>query len=71
MADNALRTIVLAYKDLGPNEDITNKDRLGVFDIETKDLTLCAIFGIKDILREEVPGAVKTCKNIIIWIYFK
>lgn len=61
MADNALRTIVLGYKELKGNEDIETKDRLGVFDIETKGLTLLGIFGIKDILREEVPGAVKTC----------
>lgn len=63
MADNALRTIVLAYRELNGSEDITTKDKLGVFDVETKDLTLFAIFGIKDILREEVPGAVKICKN--------
>ncbi|EGR33372.1 hypothetical protein IMG5_055150 [Ichthyophthirius multifiliis] len=62
MADNALRTIVLGYKELKGNEDIETKDRLGVFDIETKGLTLLGIFGIKDILREEVPGAVKTCQ---------
>lgn len=61
MADNALRTIVLAYKELKDNEDLETKDHLGVFDVETKDLTCLAIFGIKDILRQEVPGAVKQC----------
>ncbi len=35
MADNALRTIVLAYRDLKGDEDILTKDRLGVFNIET------------------------------------
>lgn len=59
MADNALRTIVLAYKELGNNEDLETKDNLGVFEVETHDLTCLAIFGIKDILRQEVPGAVK------------
>lgn len=34
---------------------------MGVYDIETKGLTLCAIFGIADIVRLEVPGAVKKC----------
>jgi P-type E1-E2 ATPase len=28
-------------------------------DIETKDLILICIFGIMDIVRQEVPGAVK------------
>ncbi|KAL4441620.1 hypothetical protein ABPG74_021552 [Tetrahymena malaccensis] len=63
MADNALRTIVLAYKELKDNDDLETKDHLGVFDIETKDLTCLAIFGIKDILRQEVPGAVKQCQD--------
>lgn len=59
MADNALRTIVLGYKELKDDEDMTTKDRLGVFDVETKNLICFAIFGIKDILRAEVPDAVK------------
>jgi Ca2+ transporting ATPase len=46
MADKALRTIVLAYKDLKGGEDLTTKDRLGVFDVETKNLNLMAIFGV-------------------------
>lgn len=59
MADGALRTIVLGYKELKDGDDLTTKDRLGVFDVETKDLTCIAIFGINDILRAEVPDAVK------------
>lgn len=59
MADNALRTIVLAYRELKDSDDLETKNNLGVFDIETKSLTCIAIFGIKDILREEVPEAVK------------
>jgi Ca2+ transporting ATPase len=35
MADNALRTLVLAYKDLNGSEDLTTKDHLGVYDVET------------------------------------
>lgn len=61
MANNALRTICLAYKDLNGSENLDNKDNLGVFDVETKDLTLVAIFGIADIIRPEVPGAVAQC----------
>ncbi len=45
------------------NEDVTTKDKLGVFDIETHDLTLLTILGIADIIREEVPRAVEQCKT--------
>lgn len=58
MADKALRTIVCAYKDIPENADISSKNEQGVFDIETKDLTLHAIFGIYDVVRPEVPQAV-------------
>lgn len=58
MADKALRTIVCAYRDIPDNADITTKNELGVFDIETKDLTLHAIFGIYDVVRPEVPDAI-------------
>jgi len=34
-----------------------------VFDIEKKDLTMVALFGIKDILRKEVPDAIAKCKT--------
>lgn len=34
------------------------KDNLGVFDVETHDLTLFAVFGIADVIRPEVPHAV-------------
>ena len=61
MADNALRTIVLAYKDIPENANITNKDQFDVFEIETKDLILAAIFGIYDIVRPEVPKAIEQC----------
>ncbi|EAS05962.2 calcium-translocating P-type ATPase, PMCA-type protein (macronuclear) [Tetrahymena thermophila SB210] len=62
MADKALRTLVCAYKDIPDNADITTKNELGVFNIETTDLTLHAIFGIYDVVRPEVPGAIEKCK---------
>jgi Ca2+ transporting ATPase len=61
MADDALRTICVAYKDLTGSEDLDTKDKLGVYDVETKGLTMLAILGIADIVRPEVPAAVKTC----------
>lgn len=63
MASNSLRTIGLAYKDLSGLEDITTKNDKGVYDIETSNLVLIGILGIKDILRPEVPGAVASCKT--------
>lgn len=72
MADKALRTIVCAYRDLPANTDISTKNELGVFDVETKDLVLQAIFGIYDVVRPEVPEAIRKCKilkkkNYLIW----
>lgn len=58
MANQALRTICVAYKDLNGSEDIKSRDDKGVYNIERDSLTLCFIFGIKDILRQEVPLAI-------------
>ena len=62
-ARKALRTIALAYKDIIPNEcgerhDLPEDGE--VKDIEKSGLTLICIFGIMDIVRTEVPGAVDT-----------
>ena len=40
----------------------TEKDDKGVFKVESYDLIMIALLGIKDILREEVPGAISKCK---------
>lgn len=66
MANNALRTIVCAYRDLPNDVDITTKNELGVFDVETKDLILHAIFGIYDVIRPEVPLAIEKCTDIFL-----
>jgi Ca2+ transporting ATPase len=58
MAQKALRTIVMAYKDLTINEDLSTKNQQGVYTVEEKDLVCCAILGIADVLREEVPKAI-------------
>ena len=59
MADNALRTICLAYREFSGSEDLVTKDNLGVFNIETKDLIFMGVFGIADVIRPEVPRALK------------
>ena len=60
MADEALRTIVLAYKPITGKEDMDEKtiDKVKLYDIEKKDFILIAIIGIADMLRPEVPGAI-------------
>lgn len=61
-ASKALRTIALGYKDLEANEGGPNHDaplEEDVKDVEKKGLTLICIFGIMDIVRPEVPGAIK------------
>ena len=66
-ARGALRTIAFAYKDLkegegGPNhEEIEEGSK--IYKIEESGFTLICIAGIKDIIREEVPGAVINCNE--------
>lgn len=71
-AKQALRTIAFAYKDLQPDEGgpahedmVRGEDgkETKVAVIEEGGLTLIAIAGIKDIIREEVPLAVSNCFN--------
>jgi len=62
-AKQALRTIALAYKDIMPGEHGEGHDEpidAEIKNIETSGLTLICIFGIMDIVRTEVPGAVDT-----------
>lgn len=65
-ATQALRTIGFAYKDLLAGEGGADHDRMGednphLAEIEEKNNVLIAIAGIKDIIREEVPEAVRKC----------
>jgi Ca2+ transporting ATPase len=62
MADSALRTIGLAYNELDPSANPDAMDEAGEPLVEAYGLTLICIVGIKDPIREEVPGAVKKCK---------
>lgn len=62
MADQALRTIGLAYKEVQENEDLMTKNEHNVFTVEESDFILLGVLGIKDILRKEVKKAVENCK---------
>eukprot|EP00002_Diphylleia_rotans_P010140 TRINITY_DN2053_c0_g1_i10.p1 TRINITY_DN2053_c0_g1~~TRINITY_DN2053_c0_g1_i10.p1 ORF type:complete len:1125 (-),score=238.02 TRINITY_DN2053_c0_g1_i10:207-3581(-) len=61
MAQQALRTICIAYRDISdPN--------ISTSDAPEHDLTLIAIVGIQDPLRPEVPDAVEACKRAGIFV---
>ena len=65
-AKKALRTIALAYRDLEPGlhgENHDEPDDGEIKDVEKTNLTLISILGIYDIIRSEVPAAVKTCQK--------
>ena len=62
MADESLRTLCLAYKQVEPNFSL-EKDGNGVYDIEKSNLVLIAIVGVKDVPRPEVPDAIIKCKR--------
>lgn len=66
-ASQALRTICFAYKDLqvnegGPTHEDMSDDGF-LHQVEKSGYTCISIFGIKDIIRKEVPGAVEQCQK--------
>ena len=63
MADNALRTIALAYRDVPDPAGVGEDDS-----IPCAGLTLIAILGIKDPCRPEVPEAVARCQDAGIYV---
>mmetsp|Transcript_17024 Transcript_17024/g.41157 ORF Transcript_17024/g.41157 Transcript_17024/m.41157 type:complete len:1059 (+) Transcript_17024:191-3367(+) len=58
MASQGLRTIALAYRDINDVDAAVNSE-----EAPEEELTCIGIVGIKDPLRKEVPGAVKTCQK--------
>jgi P-type Ca2+ transporter type 2B len=53
-----LRTISVAYKETSVNNAVNlTEEEL------CRDLTLSAIFGIRDPLRPEIPSAISKCKS--------
>ena len=51
MANRALRTICVGYKEFYGDEDIHTKDEKNVYDVEKYGFTCIALFGIMDVLR--------------------
>ena len=66
-AKKALRTIAFGYKDLKKNEGGANHENrpagTKIYEIEEGGFTLICIAGIKDIIRKEVPDAIKMCNS--------
>lgn len=56
-----MRTICLAYREIDPEYPIDALDPEGHPLIESSDLTLIGILGIRDPIRPEVPEAVHKC----------
>ncbi|XP_065058957.1 plasma membrane calcium-transporting ATPase 1-like [Rhopilema esculentum] len=60
MASNGLRTIGIAYKDIGTSEAEPDWDDEAIV---VSNLTCVAIFGIEDPVRPEVPPAIRKCQS--------
>lgn len=67
MAQDALRTICIAYKDLKPHEGGIEHDEMAEDKInrivEIENNICIALIGIKDVIRPEVPEAIKKCQR--------
>jgi len=57
-----LRSLILAYRDLEPNFDVQAFDDRNEPLVESGNLIILAIVGIKDPIRPNVPHAVDQCK---------
>lgn len=66
-AEDALRTLSLAYKDLSPRE-VPNGPFPDDFAIPDSNFTLLTIVGIKDPLRSTVTASVKLCQSAGIMV---
>jgi P-type Ca2+ transporter type 2B len=63
MALDGLRTICIAFKDFIPPIDCSNLKWDESEETITSNLTLLCICGIQDPVREEVPAAIRKCKD--------
>jgi len=61
MAEESLRTLCLAYKDIGL-EDLETSDNHGVYDVEKRNMVFIAIIGVKDIPRPEMAHTIEACR---------
>ncbi|TMW63142.1 hypothetical protein Poli38472_002083 [Pythium oligandrum] len=66
MADNALRTICIAHRDL--ERDQVPKDFQSLSEAPEEELIINAIFGIQDPLRADVTDAIRDCRRAGIMV---
>ncbi|KAJ3676208.1 hypothetical protein LUZ60_003620 [Juncus effusus] len=62
-ACDALRTLCLAYKDIGGNSNNDNNINGEEIEMPNEGYIFIAVFGIKDPVRPGVKEAVKTCRD--------
>lgn len=62
-ANNAYRTLTLAYKEINSDESVFNSNGEPNLEFLDKDLILLGIFGIQDPIRNGVPHAVDICRR--------
>jgi len=63
MAQKALRTIGLAYKEVDFNSLNMEPNERGIYPFEQDGFTLVGICGIKDVIRPEVPDSILKCNK--------
>jgi len=68
MAEEGLRTIGIAYRDLSDASEWSADADDPDWEPPEHELVLLSIVGIKDPIRKEVPGAVKTCQEAGIFV---
>ena len=61
MAKGTLRTLCVAYKEFTTAPLNAEPNKQGVYDIETSDLILLCVTGIRDVLRPTVKSSVEKC----------
>ena len=62
-ASQGLRTLSLAYRDIDSNDSNLEAERIANQDQIEQRLTLIALVGIEDPLREEVPSSIRECNH--------
>lgn len=60
---SAFRTVGIAYKDIDDTTDIDTCDSRGIYEVEKTGLTLIAILGMKDLVRQGVPENINECRK--------
>ena len=63
MAQNALRTLIIACKNIAPDTDLLTKNKHGIYNFQKSELTLIAVLGVRDNPRPQAAQAILDCKK--------